>query len=130
MMRTSVRAKLLEINVARGEDDKAKTTIKVEIDDPSFFDIIRDFQSRAYDFINKISAEVMFNKNKFQYVHLTSLGVKLDWADKTANKPKGGVVLAEFSYDTNALDLFNFPIKFDMYFDFMERELSEEWERS
>jgi len=130
MMRTSVTAKLLEINVARGEDDKAKTTIKVEIDNPSFFDIIRDFQSRAYDFINKISAEVMFNKNKFQYVHLTSLGVKLDWADKTANKPKGGVVLAEFSYDTNALDLFNFPIKFDMYFDFMERELSEEWERS
>ena len=104
--------------------------VKVEIDDPSFFDIIRDFQSRAYDFINKISAEVMFNKNKFQYVHLTSLGVKLDWADKTANKPKGGIVLAEFSYDTNALDLFNFPIKFDMYFDFMERELSEEWERS
>lgn len=130
MMRTSVTAKLLEVNVARGEDDKAKTTIKVEIDNPSFFDIIRDFQSRAYDFINKISAEVMFNKNKFQYVHLTSLGVKLDWADKTANKPKGGVVLAEFSYDTNALDLFNFPIKFDMYFDFMERELSEEWERS
>lgn len=130
MMRTSVTAKLLEINVARGEDDKAKTTIKVEIDNPSFFDIIRDFQSRAYDFINKISAEVMFNKNKFQYVHLTSLGVKLDWPDKTANKPKGGVVLAEFSYDTNALDLFNFPIKFDMYFDFMERELSEEWERS
>jgi len=49
MMQTSVTAKLLQINVAHGEDDKPKTTIKVEIDNPSFFDIIRDFQSRAYD---------------------------------------------------------------------------------
>jgi len=47
-----------------GEDDKAKTTIKVEIDNPSFFDIIRDFQSRAYDFINKISAELTLPMTK------------------------------------------------------------------
>ena len=76
MMRTSVTAKLLEVNVARGKGDKTETIIKAEIDNPSFFDIIRDFQSRAYDFINKISAEVMFNKNKFQYVHLTSFRCK------------------------------------------------------
>ena len=130
MMRTSVTAKLLEINVARGKGDKTETIIKAEIDDPSFFDIMRDFQSKTYDFVNKISAEVVLNKSKFQYVHLKSLGIKLDWSDKTANKPKGGVVIAEFSYDTNALDLFSFPVKFDMYFNFMERELSEEWERS
>jgi len=129
MMRTSVEARLLEVNVARGKDDKTETTIKVEINDPRFFEVVQDFQSRTYEFINRIDAEVLFNKNKYKPVKLKSLGVKLDWADKNADKPKGGVVLAEFSYDTNAKDLFSFPVKFDMYFNFVERDLSEEWER-
>jgi len=111
MMRTSVEARLLEVNVARGKDDKTETTIKVEINDPRFFEVVQDFQSRTYEFINRIDAEVLFDKNKYKPVKLKSLGVKLDWTDRTADKPKGGVVLAEFSYDTNAKDLFSFPVK-------------------
>jgi len=86
MMRTSVTAKLLEINVARGKGDKTETIIKAEIDDPSFFDIMRDFQSKNYDFINKISAEVIRQKeaNMVSYPRLKS------WA--CSSKPLQGLL--------------------------------------